>query len=265
MGILGVNMKKLICFILFFICFMLNAKAHDIRFVQVSDVRYSKSDNQTLQKTVSDINKINDVDFVVFTGDNIHRANVDELKSFLKEARKLKAPFYLAIGDKDVNKHKDLSKKEYARIARRNIKITKNGYINYVIEKNGVVFLVVDGARDVIPTSNGYYKDDVVDWVSSNLDKYKDKNVIILQHFPLIPPEDRENYVTFKPQKYLETLHNHTNVKAVISGHFDVNKEISAGGITHISTAFAPNYRVIDIIDCDLPNSTIWAEVKVAE
>lgn len=259
-------MKKLIGLFLSYIFFSSCVMAHDIRFVQVTDVRYSSSgNNQVLSRTIKDINKLNDVDFVVFTGDNIQRPNVDDLKAFKKEVKKLKKPFYIVIGDKDVNKHKDLSKKVYVKILRRNISISKNGNINYIFEKGGVVFLVADGAKDVIPSTNGYYKDDTVAWINSKLHSYSKKNVIILQHFPIIPPEDNEGYVTLKPEKYLEVLKSNNNVKAIISGHFGVNKEEIIDGISHITTAPAPNYRIFDIIDCTSANPTIWAEVREAE
>lgn len=259
-------MKKLIGLLLVCMCFASNVMARDLRFVQVTDVKYVPSkENQTLRNMVKDINKLKKVDFVIFTGDNLQRANADDLRSFLSQAKRLHKPFYLAIGDKDVNKHRDLSKKQYAKIAKKNIGITKDGNINYVFEKDGVVFLVVDGAKDVVPMSNGYYKDNTVDWVESQLETYKNRNVIILQHFPIVPPEDRENYITFKPERYLEVIHNHKNVKAVVTGHFGVNKEENYDGVIHITTAPAPNYRIIDIIDATSANPTIWAEVREAE
>lgn len=248
------------------ILFSANVMAHDIRFAQVTDVRYTKSDrNPVLTRIVKDINKLNNVDFVVFTGDNIQKPKVDDLKAFQKEVKKLKKPFYIVIGDKDVNKHKDLSKKEYAKIMKKHLYIDKNGSINYIFEKNGVAFFVVDGAKDVIPSTNGYFKDDTVDWVNTNLDAYSKKNVIIFEHFPIIPPEENESYMTLKPEKYLEVLKNHKNVKAVITGHFGVNKEQVIDGITHITTAPAPNYRIIDIMDCTSSEPSIWAEVREAE
>ena len=61
--------------------------------------------------------------------------------------------------------------------------------------------------------------------------------------------------------KYLDVLKKHNNVKAVISGHFSVNKEETVDGIIHISTAPAPYYRVIDVLDSTSKNPSIWAEV----
>ena len=60
----------------------------------------------------------------------------------------------------------------------------------------------------------------------------------------------------------MKLLAAHKNVKAVISGHFGVNKEEKVKGIMHISTAPLPEYRIIDIMDYDTPNPTIWAELK---
>ena len=258
----GVNMKKIFGLLLIYILFATTVTAKDLRFVQIDSVRYSKDNNsETLAKVIKDINKQKDIDFIVFTGDNIDRPDIENLKGFISAAKKLHKPYYVVIGDKDVNKHKDLSKKDYQKFVRKKVSNIKAKETNYTFEKDGVVFFIVDGAKDVIPSSNGYYKDDVVEWVDANLNFYNDKNVVILQHFPLIPPENNENYVTFKPQKYLEVIQKHKNVKAVISGHFGINKEETVNGIVHISTAPIPMYRVIDIIDCTSKTPSIWAEL----
>lgn len=257
-----INIKKVFSLLFVYLIFCTTVFAKDLRFVQITGVRYSKEHNsETLKKVIDDVNKQKDVDFVVFTGDNIERPDVKNLKDFILAAKKLNKPFYVLIGDKDVNKHKDLGKKDYQQILRRKVANIKSKDINYTFEKEGVVFFVVDGAKDVIPSSNGYFKDNVVEWVDANLDLYPNKNVVILQHFPLIPPEENENYATFKPQKYLEVLKKHNNVKAVISGHFSVNKEETVDGIVHISTAPVPCYRIIDILDCTSDNPSIWAEI----
>ena len=259
-------MRKIFILIVFMFCFSISVFADNVRFVQITDVRYSASDKKpALSDLIKKINNQKDIDFVIFTGDNIQKVSNDDLVAFLKEIKKIKKDTYVLIGDKDVNKYKYLSKKEYARYIKKNLKHYKYEDFNYIFEKGGVVFIVVDGAKDVIPGTNGYFKDDTLVWLDNNLAKYSKKNVVILQHFPLIPPNDNENYVTFKPEKYLEILHNHPNVKAVISGHFGVNREITKDGVIHISTGAFPNYRVIDIIDSNTSNPTIWAEVKEAE
>jgi len=259
-------MNKFLGIIFCLIFLMSNTYANDLKFVQITDTRYSKEHNSdNLKNVIKEINKQKNIDFVVFTGDNIEKPSMQNLKDFVSEAKKLHKPFYAVIGDKDVNKHKKLSKKEYQQFLKKKLANCKTDKLNYIFERHGVIFMVVDGAKDVIPGTNGYYKDDTLDWVDKTLTTYSNKNVIILQHFPLIPPNGNENYVTFKAEKYLEIIQNHKNVKAVITGHFGVNKEETVDGIIHITTAPAPNYRIIDISDCTSKNPTIWAETYTAE
>ena len=54
----------------------------------------------------------------------------------------------------------------------------------------------------------------------------------------------------------------HKNVRAVISGHFGVNSEKNVDNVMHITTAGLPYYRIIDLMDYDTPNPTIWAQLK---
>lgn len=257
-------MKKFLILFIAYLFVSTSVFAKDIRFVQVTDVRYSKG-NDTLSSVVQAINNEKDIAFTVFTGDNIDKPSKENLEGFLLETKKLKKPYYIVYGDKDVNRYKDLSKKEYAKILKKKIKRYKPELTNYVFENNDVVFFVVDGSKDVIPSTNGYYKADVLEWVDANLALYPKKNIVIFQHFPLIPPTDNENYFTFKPEEYLKIINNHKNIKAVISGHFGVNKEFTIDGVLHISTAPAPAYRVIDMIDCTSKNPTFWAQIKEAK
>ncbi len=256
-------MKKFLSiFLAYFLCISA-ALAKDVRFVQVTDVRFSEqAENNILEKVINDINKQKDVKFVVFTGDNINKPDKKELSAFLSEAKRLNCPFYMVIGDHDVNKHKDLSKKEYIKAIRKQVRKYKPETPNYAFEKEGVIFIVADGSKDVIPGTMGYFKEDVLTWLDSELSLYPDNNVIILQHFPVVPPEEKETYYTYKPENYLKVIAKHSNVRAVIAGHFGVNKEETVNGVLHISTAPAPYYRIIDILDADTKNPTIWAQLK---
>ena len=87
-----------------------------IKFVQVSDAHFSADSDYTqkvLKSAISDINSLQDVSFVVFTGDNVNSPNESNLKAFLKIVKKLKVPYDIAIGDHDVYKANGLSKARY--------------------------------------------------------------------------------------------------------------------------------------------------------
>lgn len=256
-------MNKFASLFLIYTLFVSQVFAKDFRFVQITDVRYDKNaDIQVLPNVIKEINTEKNVQFVVFTGDNIVKPDKEQLKAFLSEVKKLNRPFYIVAGDKDLNKRRELGKKEYANYIKKTVRGHKYDSTNYIFMKNGLVFIVVDGAKDVIPSTIGYYKDNTLEWIDANLDLYANKNVIILQHFPIVPPSKRESHYTYKADKYLEVIKKHPNVKAIVTGHFGVNKEDIINGVSHISTAPIPYYRVIDVIDYETKNPTIWTEVK---
>lgn len=245
------------------------AFAKDIKFVQIADSHYA-IDNEYSQKvlleTIENINKLKDVSFVIFTGDNINRPHTDNLINFTRTANKLNAPYYLAFGDHDVYKNGGMSKLNYIKIVKDNNFLYKPSKPNYVIKKKGFVFLVVDGAKEVIPGSIGYYKESTLKWVDTQLTKYKKSPVVILQHFPLVEPKEHRSHKTYEPEKYFEILNKHKNVIAIISGHYHLNGETMKDGIYHISTPsllMAPNYyKVIDIVTTPGFSPMIYTELK---
>ena len=113
-------MKKIL--ILICLLFMNSAFAKDMRFVQISDANFLSGEEALLRSAISEINKQPGVEFVVFTGDNIKRPSKKDLEDFLNEAEKLNCPFYIVLGDHDVNKHKEMSKAEYIKIVKKKYK-----------------------------------------------------------------------------------------------------------------------------------------------
>ena len=256
-------MKKLLCFCFVFLFSSLRIFAADIKFIQIDNLRYSPNSQESVQKfkdKIKEINKEKGISFVIFTGNNIAKSDKKNLEDFLRKANRLHTPYYVALGHKDLNKKKGLSKAEYMKVVKN--KTNKNlKSPNYTFSKKGMSFIVVDGAKEFIPTPFGYYRDEVISYVDEELTKNAKKNVVILQHFPLNPPDDREAFRTYKADDYLKMLDKHKNVKAVISG-FSMNSEADVNGVKHITTADYPHYRIIEIVDCDSQNPTIWSELK---
>ncbi|MBR2430787.1 metallophosphoesterase [bacterium] len=256
-------MKKFLISFIFLLISSTLVFSADMRFIQVDGVLYESKYPQKLSSLIEKINQEKGVEFIVFSGNNIAKPNRDELKNFLKEAKKLKKPYYIVLGQKDVNKNKDLGKDDYIKIVKKNVRAHK--FIsspNYVFKKKDLIFIVADGSKEIVPTSSGYYKEDVILWLDEQLDKYNDKKVIILQHYPLIPPVKKETHYTYKAEDYLKLLSEHNNVKALVAGHFNVNKEEMVNNIIHISTKNAPTYRIIDILDYDTPEPIFWSVIK---
>ena len=254
--------------ILFFAILFSSASvfADDLKFAQVDGTflnAYDEASINNLRKIVQDINKQKDVSFVVFSGNNIFKPEKQNLKTFLKQANKLNCPYYVVLGQKDVNKRKHFGKAEYIKLVNKKDSAQKKfKQPNFAFEKKGVVFIVADGSKEVLPMSNGYYRPEVLEWVDETLNKYSKKNVVILQHYPIVPPAQKEDYYTIKADDYMKIITAHKNVKAVISGHFNVNKEQEVNGVVHISTANTPKYRIIEMTDCSSQNPTFWSTIK---
>jgi len=259
-------MKKFFSLLFVLLFFISSVFAKDMKFAQVDGVKFNPDDEVSVKKLddiVKDINKQKDIKFVVFSGNNISKADAKYLKAFIKKANKLKASYYVVLGNKDVNKQKELGKIAYTKILKKYAKNHKKiKQPNYVFEKNGNIFIVADGSKEVITLPNGYYRPEVINWLDGQLTKYGKKNVVIIQHYPIVPPAQKESYYTFKADEYLAMLAKHKNVKAVVAGHFGVNKEEEVNGIVHISTEEAPHYRIIDIIDYETDNPTYWSTLK---
>lgn len=264
--------KKFTTFILLFaafILFQITVSANEIKFIQVTDTHYISGNEfrkNVLDAAINDINTLKDVSFVVFTGDNIDKADPDYLKDFVRIVNKLNVPYYLIIGNHEVFKNGDLSKSRYMEIIKENNFFYHPKEPNYKFKKNGFKFLIADGAKEVIPGSNGYYKQDTLDWIEKELYRHPNMPTVILQHFPLVPPKDMATHSTYKAENYLEMLNRHNNVIAVISGHYHINGEQMKDGIYHISSPTLLNepyqYKIIDIVTTKEFSPMIYTQLR---
>lgn len=263
----------LIMFLMQTCCFADNS----IRFVQVTDSHFESGHQgsiQMLTDTVKDINKLKDISFVVFTGDNIDHPREQNLVDFLDIVNKLNVPYYLVMGNHDPFKSQGLSKERYTQVVREhNWKWLYRGW-NYTFKKNGYVFIVLDGAKEVIPGTGGYYRDDTLAWFDKQLTKYENKPVIVFQHFPVLESKDfsESRYKTHKvyqPEKYFNVLNKHHNVLAIVSGHLHINSEVMQDGVYHINTPALMSdphrYKIIDIVSKNGLSPIVYTQLKEVE
>lgn len=273
-------MKKLlvILFGMFFILMLgVNAQvfADNIKFAQITDTHLSATNPYTasvLESAVEDINKQSDISFVVFTGDNIANPKEADLNEFVKIIKKLNVPYYITLGNSDVYKSNGLSKVRYFEILKEAnlLKFNTQKTPNYVFKKNNFVFVVVDGAKEVVPGTVGYYRKDTLDWLDKVLTKYSKKDVVIFQHFPVVYPKEVESrlktHKTYRVEDYLKVLAKHQNVLAVVSGHFHVNAETMENGVYHISSpsllTLPQAYKIIDIVTTKEFSPIIYTQLR---
>lgn len=264
--------KKLFLTLLSFLFLQCAVLADVIKFVQVTDTHFNTNNEyraEVLQKTVENINKEKDISFVVFTGDNIDSPHAEFLPEFVRIINKLNVPYYLVIGNHDVYKNNGLSKTQYLEIVRENNFLYRYKKPNYVFKKNNFVFIVVDGAKEVIPGSIGYYRQDTLNWLDKKLSKYKNKPVIIFQHFPLVAMKDIATHSVYQKENYLDILDKHDNVITVIAGHLHTNSEIMRNGVYHIISPSLlndpPSYKVISVTTTKGFSPMVYTELKEVE
>jgi len=263
-------MKKIITLLTFIITgFLSIANAGEIKFVQVTDTHLStknKYSQDVLKEAVKDINKLDNISFVVFTGDNIDSSNIENHEAFLKIINKLKYPYYIVIGNHDVFKSNGISKAEYISAIKRHNWFYRPSKPNYVFKRGEFVFVVVDGAKETIPGTGGYYRPTTLAWLDKQLTKYEKRKVVIIQHFPILQPLESKTHRVYQPEKYYEVLNKHDNVIAIISGHYHVNKEKMENGVYHINSPCLftiPNpYKIINIVTTKGFSPMIYTQIR---
>ena len=254
----------------------MQAVAENIKFAQITDTHLAVSNPYTsrvLESAIDDINNQPEIAFVVFTGDNIANPKEEDLRAFMKVLKNLKVPYYIALGNSDVYKANGLSKVRYYEIIKEYSIFRRQKSPNYVFKKNGFVFITVDGAKEVVPGTIGYYRQDTFDWLDRMLRKYRKKDVVIFQHFPVVYPKEAESRVkthkTYKVEAYKDMLSKHTNVLAVITGHFHVNEETMDNGIYYINSpsmlTLPQSYKIIDIVTTKDFSPIIYTQLREFE
>ena len=264
--------KNIILTILSILLLQNTVFANVIKFVQVTDSHFiAKNEYRTevLQETVNSINKEKDISFVVFTGDNLDSPKEQYLSDFVKIINKLNVPYYIVIGNHDVFKQNGLSKARYLEIIKDNNYFYKYKKPNYVFKQNGFVFIVLDGAKEVIPGSNGFYKENTLSWLDKQLKKYKKDPVIIFQHFPIIMTKEKSTHSVYQKEKYIDILDKHDNVISIISGHLHINDEVMRNGVYHITSptllSTPPVYKIITVSTTKGFSPMIYTELKEVE
>lgn len=240
-------MKKILWMALLLSLLMIQnvAQCSTTKFMVLSDVHISTSKKNVgarqltqsinfLQKAVKQVNEA-DVDFVIFSGDVIDTTDKNSLVMFAKIINKLEKPYYVILGNHDVAQFLGIDKKEFYRLVNKFSKNKIKKVPTVRVMENNLVFIFMDGVNQFIPGSSGYYKEEELMWLDKKLNKYKNQKVVIVQHYPLVPPYYRRSHMTHKADEYLKMLEGHKNVIAIISGHFHSEGETLQNEVVHIS------------------------------
>ena len=242
------NLKKILISLFLLSALALPVFAQNEGITIISDVHLSsdKKENKltpSIKKLIEAVEQANKdtSDCVVFLGDNVKGASKYDIAMFAKVIKKLKKPYYVVVGNRDVSRVKNVNKKEFYRIVNK-YSSNKVKKVPSYKKRGEYVFIFLAGVNETFPTYRGYYKDDELHFLDKTLTKFADKKVVIFQHFPVVLPKEDENRKTVKPEGYLDVLAKHDNVLAVVSGHYHFeNIADDEKGVKHISVGALTN------------------------
>ncbi|MEI8377430.1 MAG: metallophosphoesterase [bacterium] len=254
-------MKKIfLCIVVLFFASTLYANALCVRIAQLTDVHIGPKDDEKtatsidkLNAAIKSINNRNDIDVVVFTGDNIDKSNVKDLKTFCSIVRHLNKPYYVLLGNHDAYKVSGIPQEDYMKaIKATNRKNQKTIQQNFAFHVNkDIEAICLDGTTPNIPSSHGFFGEETIKWFKKTLAKNKNKKIVIFQHFPLIPPEEQRQLRLLEPEEEASILDNNRNIILIASGHYHIGAvNIDENGVYHISTPsllMSAQYRIIEI------------------
>jgi len=235
--------------------------AQNVKFVQITDVhlnpnrnciksRMVKYSKDLLLDTIQQVNAMKDVDFVVFTGDNIDRPDEKLLIQFAKTANKLNVPWYWTTGNHDLGP-RGVNRNKFLEIMNKYNDSVKQEKAYYSFKKEGNLFIFLDGAIDEYITAQGLFSEDNIKFLNKELRDNKNLSAFIFQHFPVIYPMKSKDHGVINQDEYLEVINDYQNVKAIFTGHFHVTKIAKRNNVLHINTPALVQYpnafRIITI------------------
>ncbi|HZL08617.1 MAG TPA: PQQ-binding-like beta-propeller repeat protein [Prolixibacteraceae bacterium] len=195
--------------------FVLIVQAQTFRFAHVTDTHVGSSTGaEDLLRTVTDINQLPDIDFVILSGDVTEFGSGEELFEAKSIISKLNKPCYVLPGNHD-SKWSESGNNEFVKIF---------GAESFSFEKNGFLFIgTASGpnmrmAPGLVPREQMVFLDSIL----VNM-KNPEQPIIFINHYPL--DESLSNW--YEVIDLLKTR----NIQVSLLGHGHANKLFNFEGI----------------------------------
>jgi predicted phosphodiesterase len=231
------------------ILFLYPASGQDLRFAWLTDIHvgFDKSDSVIL-KEIDQINKSENVGFVVVTGDVSEIGKWEELERAEKLLKNLTKPVFVIPGNHDV-KWSNLGGLEFVQIFGDNRFRYDTLNYSFIGLNSGIV----------LRGGGGHITPEDLAWLEENLNRIpKNNEVYFFLHHPL--NDDVDNW--YKVTKLLKKK----NVKAIFVGHGHINKEMefdkipAVMGLGSTSKTKMYGFNLVDLSSDKLKISSIASE-----
>ena len=227
----------------------------DAHFCMISKNEHMKiygRSSQIMKETIAEVNRMDDIDFVVLPGDllrDLEVWNLDRMRELLDE---LSVPYYVIFGNHDIPPVR--SKAVYGEDVIMGYSASKADFVTtfqihgfngheYWWSANPTHWLHLVGMDTTkIGTWGGHVPSRELKWLENDLSKHADKKVtIILAHHNLTthaPDDESPGWQNFRADNAGEVrkiLEPHTNVKLVITGHHHIADIRTVNGIHYVT------------------------------
>lgn len=229
----------------------------DLHFAQISDVHISPLGDQFdmlsgrsagfLADIVCELNRVDDLDFVLFSGDLLVTGQQQELDQFLEAVLPLEKPYYVIPGNHDhapPGRGEGLTRQEFMRYVdpqfegQFQVPGSQPGYWSLTV-KPGIQLIGLDSNRD--EDWGGVIAAPQMAWLKNELAAHADKLIVLAVHHPLhaLAPIDQvpewSNFVLKNGPELLALLDSQPQVKVVLTGHHHLTKADTLGRRIHLA------------------------------
>lgn len=223
----------------------------ELKFAQVSDIHLANQGDTTfkvlshskelLNAAILDINKLKNLDFVIFTGDMVDEPTKESYRDFLTSVSNLNYPSIFVFGNHDSYGKEDregfLDKNTVLSILERSNPFQNYGKAYFAFSPNPEYrVIVLDTAENMEEYSNGVLSEQQAAFLDNELQNNTDKVILIFQHHPLIEPFRSADHKIINNDEYMAILKKYPKVPiAIFTGHYHATKIVTRGNLIHVA------------------------------
>jgi len=260
------TMKRFVFFLVLLCCTSVCwSQIKTFRFAFISDTHISGNGlaEEDLRRTVKDINAMDDVSFVVITGDITELGTAAELKMAKQILDSLDVPYYIIPGNHDTG---------WSESGGFGF-VQTFGSDKFVFDYGGIRFIGC-ASGPYVRMSDGHVPRDAVNWLDSLLKQTpRGQPLIFLNHYPLDNGLDNWYEITERLKQYNTILalcgHGHANRKMnfedipAVMGRSNLRARAAIGGYNLVD--ISADSAIFSERQPGVQTFTPWARVKIAQ
>ncbi|MBQ7287196.1 MAG: metallophosphoesterase [Candidatus Gastranaerophilales bacterium] len=194
-----------------------------------------------LTDAVDQINKIQGLDFVLFTGDLVDSATSDNFYEYYRVLSKLFYPTLNTFGNHEF--YGEMTKDEV-------LQTIKQYNPNYIFDDTYYAFspktdfriIALDATIKGVKTSQGEIPAEQLEFLDNELSQHQDKVVVIAMHHAPVEPFVAKEHAIKNANEFNEILLKYKNPIIVLSGHYHATKIRQYGNLVFVSTPSMVTY-----------------------